>query len=101
MARRAAHLGYQPASMYTLQNAIMPYLKDAEGRINVEELERTNLLMPAAGDFDSKIAEKRVGMQQFLAEKGATHPILSGNFIPLPRAPNTKGNSSTVTGYRK
>lgn len=69
LANRIGHLGYEPASIGVIKSLMMPYLKDAEGRINESELERTDLLIPNAGDSPQKIAEKKQGLQDFLQEK--------------------------------
>lgn len=66
---RTTRLGFKPPSMAVYQSTMMPYLKDAEGRINESELNRTDNLMPSMGDKASTVAEKRAGLLQFLNEK--------------------------------
>lgn len=74
---RALHLGSQPASVAALQNQIMPYLKDAEGRINETEIKRVDSLIPDPGDGPHKVAEKRQALQDFMNEK-ASSSMLKG-----------------------
>lgn len=80
---RAGHLGATPASVAQLKTSMLPYLKDAEGRINEQELERTDSLIPAPGDSAKKISEKRQGLLNFIHEKGA-FPLLKAHGIPIP-----------------
>lgn len=69
---RAEHAGFAPASVEQLRVQIMPYLKDAEGRVNEREIDIMNGLIPQPGDGPRKTAEKRAGLATFLAEKSAT-----------------------------
>lgn len=66
---RTMRLGAEPPSAKVLQNLVMPYLKDAEGRINETEIKRVDSLMPSPGDRPSTVKAKREGFQQFLDEK--------------------------------
>ena len=100
IGNRLMHAGYEPASVAQLKTAMMPYLKDAEGRINEQELERTDALIPLPGDAPTKIAQKRQGMIDFLREKAAT-PNLDSLHIKIPEAGNTmsKPNPNVLPGY--
>lgn len=69
---RASHLGATPASVAALQNQLMPYLKDAEGRINETEIKRTDQLIPSPGDSPHKIATKRQALVDFMKEKSGS-----------------------------
>jgi hypothetical protein len=86
VAGRASHLGSEPASVGVLQSALMPYLKDAEGRISEVELQRTDKLIPRPGDSPEKVKEKRQGLINFIKEKSAT-PILDAYGIQVPSLP--------------
>lgn len=91
---RVAHAGYEPASVASLQTSLMPYLKDAEGRINESELARTDALIPRPGDSDGKINAKRAALQNFLKEK-ASFPRLRAYGISIPEV-----NATPITGGR-
>lgn len=80
---RVGHAGATPASVAQLKTSMLPYLKDAEGRINEQELERTDSLIPSPGDSQKKINEKRQGLLNFIHEKGA-FPLLKAHGIPVP-----------------
>lgn len=69
LTNRAMHAGFEPASVAGFQNTIMPYLKDAEGRINETELERTDKMLPRPGDSAEKQKQKREALVDFLHEK--------------------------------
>lgn len=69
IAGRAGKLGFEPADVGVLQSLMMPYLKDAEGRINEQELVRTDKLIPRPGDSPEKIKVKLAGLKSFLEEK--------------------------------
>jgi len=100
IGNRVAHAGYEPASVAQFKTAMMPYLKDAEGRINESELERTDELLPRPGDAPAKIAAKRQGLLNFLKEKSAT-PHLDSLGIRIPEATQTvtRPNTKTLSGY--
>ena len=83
LGNRAIHSGFEPASVARMQTAIMPYLKDSAGRINEQELERTDALIPKPGDSAQKIAQKKLGMQQYLSEK-SSFPLLRPYGINVP-----------------
>lgn len=90
---RTGHAGFEPASVARIQTALMPYLKDAEGRINEQELERTDKLIPKPGDSAAKIDQKRLGITQFLQEKAA-FPTLDAYGVKVPAMTNASGGSS-------
>lgn len=99
VANRALHLGAGSPSIAATQNLVMPYLKDAEGRINETELERNNSILPSPGDADYKHDVKRDAFQKFLDEKGST-PYLDSLGIKVP---NTAGKTRSVNvgnGYK-
>ncbi len=79
VGNRVAHAGFQPQSVGNFKASILPYLKDAEGRINEQELQRTDAFAPSPGDSEYKTAEKRKGVADFLREKNSpeTFPTLS------------------------
>jgi hypothetical protein len=85
---RVTHAGYEPASVAAIQTAMMPYLKDAEGRINESELARTDALIPRPGDSQTKINAKRAALQNFLKEK-ASFPRLRAYGISVPEVDAT------------
>lgn len=60
-----------PASVQKIQALILPIIKDQEGRVNEYEMATLNNLIPKPGDTAGKIAEKRMGLQQFLNGKSA------------------------------
>lgn len=99
LAGRAGRLGYEPPSVAAFQNLVMPFLKDAEGRINEQELQRTDKLYPRPGDKESTVAEKRAALANFLNSKAAT-PILDAAGIFLPR-PTTVQRLPTPPGFPK
>lgn len=95
---RITHLGAEPASVAALQNQIMPFLKDAEGRINETEIKRTDKLIPSPGDSQHKIAEKRKALEDFMNEKSSTSTLKSLGIEP--NKPVQKPQYKTVNGIR-
>ncbi len=89
LVRRTGHLGAEPASLANARNLLMPILKDNEGRINETEIKMMEDFLPKAGDLDSKIAQKRVGLQQFIEAKKAA-PRAANFGIQVPRATSFK-----------
>lgn len=69
LAGRVGRAGFEPPSVGVFQALMMPYLKDAEGRINESELQRTDKLIPKVGDKEATIQEKLNGLKSFLQEK--------------------------------
>lgn len=69
IAGRIAHAGFSPASVSALKDQIMPYLKDAEGRISEIEVKRMDELIPSPGDSSDKVKEKRAALENFMQEK--------------------------------
>lgn len=100
LGNRVMHAGYEPASIGMLKTAVMPYLKTAEGQINETEIERMDELLPRPGDSAKKIADKRQGWVNFLAEKAAT-PHLKGLGMAPGHVGQTmaKPNSNAIPGY--
>ncbi len=72
-----------PASVTTMQNLLLPAIKDNEGRVNEFEFETVKKLLPQPGDTDAKIAEKRKGLINFIEAKKAA-PTAKGFGIPVP-----------------
>lgn len=66
---RAGRLGFEGPAMKGYRTLMMPYLKDAEGRINEMELARTDAMLKGVGDKDSSVKEKRSDLVKFLDEK--------------------------------
>lgn len=100
MGGRVGRLGYQPPSVAAYQTAIMPYLKDAEGRINEQELERTDKLIPSAGSKDATVAENRAALVKFLNEKRPNTGLLKSYNIDTSKfgAMSEKGQSKYKMG---
>lgn len=93
LGNRAVHGGFEPASIARIKTALLPYLKDAEGRINHDELDRTDSLIPSVGDSPAKIEQKRLGLKQFIDEK-ASFPLLRAYGIKVPELYNSSGAPS-------
>jgi hypothetical protein len=100
IAGRAAHLGATPASVAALQNQIMPFLKDAEGRINETEIKRTDELIPKPGDGPHKIAEKRQALEDFMNEK-ASSSMLRGIGVQTPQIAAKKQSGIQQANYQE
>ncbi len=78
-----------PASVLNFNASVMPYLKDAEGRINEQEIHIIQQLAPKPGDSADKIAQKRNGVLQLIHEKSAT-PTLDLYGIGKPAVPRAR-----------
>lgn len=76
-----------PASISGYRAAIMPYLKDAEGRINEQEIHIVQQLEPKPGDTDAKIAAKRQNLMNFLKEKSSSSLLKSYGITPGSQQP--------------
>lgn len=97
IAGRASHLGSTPASVFALQNQLMPYLKDAEGRINETEIKRTDELIPKPGDSPHKIAQKRQGLINFMEEKSGSS-LLKGLGLEQSQSMQHQETSKSKSG---
>lgn len=71
IAKRAMHGESMPASMLTLNALGDPLIHDQDGRVNEFEKQDFAGLLPQQGDLDSKVAEKRKGLQMFINNKKA------------------------------
>lgn len=94
LAGRLTHGSSEPASVAAFQNLIMPYLKDAAGRVNETELERTDKLLPRPGDGKQKVLEKRKALLDFMNEK-ASSSTLKGLGIQTNTSSSSEGSEST------
>jgi hypothetical protein len=74
---RLSHGFSPPASVTVFENALMPMLKDFEGRVNETEINRTNGFKPQPGDLDKKKGEKREGLLNFMNEKSSSSLLKS------------------------
>ncbi len=83
IVNRAAHAGFEPASVGILENMFLPLIKDREGRINEFEFNTIKKVLPAPGDTTKKTNDKRTGLVEFLNEKGNT-PLLKRYGVSLP-----------------
>lgn len=85
IANRAAHAGFEPASVSNLRNSMMPMLKDAEGRVNETEMHNVESYIPQPGDLPAKVAERRAGLNQFISLKNQSSLLKSyGITMPAP-----------------
>lgn len=101
IAGRAAHLGAAPASVAAIQNQLMPYLKDAEGRINETEIKRTDKLIPEPGDSPHKVSEKRKALEAFMEEKSGSSLLKGLGVEPKHEAAKEQVKSMGGKQYRK
>jgi hypothetical protein len=88
---RAGKLGATPASVARLKTSIMPLLKDNEGRVNHDELDRTDDLIPQPGDGPDKIATKRQAYMDFINEKSGSSLLKGFNINLNPGVYNDRG----------
>lgn len=82
-----------PASILRLQNLGLPLIRDQDGRVNEFEQKAYNNLLPAPGDTQSKIDEKRAGLIDFINSKSAASTA-KGFGIDLSRYNMTSGKST-------
>lgn len=97
---RVAHLGSTPASVDAIKNQIMPYLKDAEGRINETEIKRVDSLIPSPGDAPHKVAEKRKALQDFMDEKASSSMLRGIGIQPQSQQAMKQPQTKTVNGVK-
>jgi hypothetical protein len=103
IAKRAGHLGFQPASVLQMNALELPMIHDQEGRVNEYEQKTLSDLHPQPGDTDSKIAQKRQGYENFILNKQAA-PTAKGFGIDLSKfkstAPQPAQQIKTVNGVK-
>lgn len=86
--RASTYLGYNTPAANNYKVHVMPYLKDAEGRINEQELQRTDSLIPSKLDAEDRIKQSRAGLIQFLHEKAPKSDTLrSLGMMPASKGP--------------
>lgn len=78
-----------PASVLEARAFGAPLTHDLEGRVNEYELKLYNDLLPAPGDTDEKIAQKRQAMANFISQKKAT-PTANGFGVHIQESNSTK-----------
>ncbi len=69
LTNRAAHLGFEPASVLSLKASFLPMIHDAEGRVNEYEAKTLYDLIPQPGDMPGKVAAKKAAIQSFIQQK--------------------------------
>lgn len=78
-----------PDSIISMQNMLLPLIKDNEGRVNEFEFETTKQMMPQPGDSEQKVSAKRAALQHFIEQKKAA-PTAKGYGLDLSRLQSTK-----------
>lgn len=76
-----------PGSVISLQNMMLPQIKDLEGRVNEFEFNSLKNFIPSQGDWRGKEAAKREGFENFLNQKQSEYESnLRGFGVPLPKS---------------
>lgn len=89
VAKTGAGLLRTPGSMLTLTALGDPLIHDQDGRVNEFEKKDFQGLLPAPGDSDEKINQKRRGLQMFINNKKSA-PLAKANNIDISRFNSTK-----------
>lgn len=102
VARTGAGLLREPAAIGLMENALLPLVKDKEGRVNEFDFATVKKFEPRPGDSDSKVKEKLSGLHDWVRQK-QSHPNLEGLGI-LQRTQsrfNPNGQAKTISSAQK